>query len=327
MIKFKKNSNLPTSFSRRRHDQTAKSGSLRQSVSYLIQLLIQLSFCVLIVVGMNSQAFGQTPEGKIALLELGVGARALGMGGAYVSLGGDADSLLYNPAGLAFMNRSQLSGYASRPFEAFHHVAMGYAVPNLGVSVMQMGLNSVMETNEFGNPTGRTLDYTSRSAIGGFGYEIFPGAAFGAQVKLYSEESGPVTGFGWAVDPALLYRTDFLSIGLIWRNAISDDIQYDNDYEEAWASDLTIGGSWKLSIEKQVYMLLAADVSGVMQNDIAVQVGGEAWLGQFGIRLGWDRGLITAGASVLYRNLQIHWAYAFHDTLPQTLRLSASMDF
>lgn len=288
---------------------------------------MQLSLCLMLFLVISVQVSAQEMQGKIALLELGVGARALGMGGAFVSLGGDADSLMYNPAGLAFMQTSQLSGYISRPFESFNHLAMGYAFPNLGLSILEMNLSSAMETNEFGTPTGRTLNYVSRSAIAGFGYEIIEGAAFGAQVKLYSEEIGTSTGFGWAVDPALLYRTNSISIGAVWRNAINENIEYDNNYEETWTDDLVVGGSWKLIIDEGTSILLAADASGLTGENIKFQLGGEMWMGQLGLRLGLDRGQLTAGASVLYRNLQIHWAYAFHDTLPQTLRLSAAMDF
>ncbi len=316
-------SNPPTPFSKRGRDWTAIKSSKTESLSFLMQL----SICLMLSIALSVQTSAQEVQGKISLLELGVGARALGMGGAYASLGGDADSLMYNPAGLAFMESSQLSGYISRPFEAFNHLAMGYALPNFGVSILEMNLSSVMETNEFGNPTGRALNYVSRSAIAGFGYEIVDGAAFGAQVKLYNEESGPLSGFGWAVDPAILYRTDSFSLGAVWRNAINENIEYDNDYEETWTDDLVIGGSWKLIIDEDVSMLVAADVSGLTGEEMKLQLGSEMWLGQLGLRLGLDRGQFTAGASVLYRDLQIHWAYAFHDTLPQTLRLSAAIDF
>jgi len=49
-----------------------------------------------------------------AFLELGVGARALALGGAYTGLGSDAVSFYWNPAGLAFLPNFQASSmYAS----------------------------------------------------------------------------------------------------------------------------------------------------------------------------------------------------------------------
>ena len=41
-------------------------------------------------------------------LKLGVGARALGMGGAFVGLADDASAGYWNPAGLAFMSSHQV---------------------------------------------------------------------------------------------------------------------------------------------------------------------------------------------------------------------------
>ena len=47
-------------------------------------------------------------------MQLGVGARAIAMGGAYVSLGGDYASSWWNPAGLRDVRRSELYGRAYR---------------------------------------------------------------------------------------------------------------------------------------------------------------------------------------------------------------------
>src|SRR4051812_42252496 len=44
-----------------------------------------------------------------ALQESGVGGRDAGLGGAMTALGDDAYSLYYNPAGLPFLNKSNLS--------------------------------------------------------------------------------------------------------------------------------------------------------------------------------------------------------------------------
>nr|HPI73656.1 hypothetical protein [bacterium] len=45
--------------------------------------------------------------GAAAFLEIGVGARAMAMGGAYTSIANDATALYWNPAGIAWMNGVQ----------------------------------------------------------------------------------------------------------------------------------------------------------------------------------------------------------------------------
>lgn len=269
-------------------------------------------------------ANGQDPA---VLLALGTDARALGMGGAFVSLAGEVPTFTANPAGLAYVNGRSLSGYAARPFGAFTHVALGYAGPHLGVSLMQMDVATVAQTNEFGNPTGQPLAYVSRAALAGFGYEVFDGLAFGAQLKGYFEANGPVHGFGWALDPALLYARGALRLGAVFKNAVSEAIAYDNDDQASWLRRWVVGGSWSLQLPSKMALVLAADAESVDQGEVRPHLGAELWIGNVGLRMGWDAGMLTAGASVLYRNLQVHWAYAFHDTLPETLRLSASVSY
>jgi len=285
-----------------------------------------VGLAVVMLVGLSASAVARNNSPAV-LLELGSDARALGMGGAFVSLAGEATTLLYNPAGLAYVNDQSVSGYVARPFGAFDHLAFGYAGPNLGASLLQMGVATVAQTNEFGNPTGQSLDYVSRAAVAGFGYEIFDGLAFGAQFKGYFEENGPVRGFGWALDPALLYTSGALKLGAVFKNAVSEAIVYDNGQQAPWFTQWVLGGSWSLQLPSEMALVLAVDVEGLGQDEVRPHLGGELWIDNLALRLGWDAGMLTAGASVLYGNLQVHWAYAFHDTLPETLRLSATVSY
>lgn len=282
---------------------------------------------LVLTLGLGVVAFAQ--GGSVAtLLDMGVGARALGMGGAVLSLRTDASSLLYNPAGLAFLEERQLSGYAARPFGALNHLAVGFAQPFWGVSVMQLDVAGAAETNAFGNPTGRPLNYVSRAGVAGWGYEVVPGLALGAQLKVYTEQNGPLQGLGWALEPALLYTDGSLSLGAVWRGALNEAVRYDNGHSERWPNALSAGASWLWAIRPEVSLRLAADADGLLSdNGVALHVGAELWLNNLGLRAGWDRGLMTFGASVVYRNLSLHLAYALHETLPETVRLSATVSF
>lgn len=272
-------------------------------------------------------AVGGQAAGPAPLLELGLGARALGMGGAFVSLIGDADALGYNPAALAYQRGRALGGYVSRPFDAYDHLALGLATESLGLSLSQIGVSGISQTNHFGTPVGRPLSYVARAAVAGFGVELAPGVAFGAQWKAYFEDLGPLRGFGWALDPALLFRTGAWSLGAVLRQALGEPIAYDDGAQVAWPARLTLGGSWRWADGSDLRATLAADLDGAFGLDVRPRLGAEVWLGQVGVRLGWDAGMLTAGASVERGDLRLHWAYAFHDTLPQTLRLSASVSY
>jgi long-subunit fatty acid transport protein len=57
----------------------------------------------------NSQDLGVVDEATAGNF-FGVGARAMGMGGAYIAVANDATALVYNPAGLAMVKRIEFSG-------------------------------------------------------------------------------------------------------------------------------------------------------------------------------------------------------------------------
>jgi len=72
-----------------------------------------------------------------SFLDIGVGARALGMGGAFSGLADDATAFYWNPAGLSFLESTQISGmYAPQygsvrnPMGTFHY--LGFSQPLIG---------------------------------------------------------------------------------------------------------------------------------------------------------------------------------------------------
>src|SRR5512136_2646810 len=59
----------------------------------------------------SGQALAQFPEDalRLSMSGFGVGARALGMGGAYTGVASDYSAIYWNPAGLAQMTRAEFS--------------------------------------------------------------------------------------------------------------------------------------------------------------------------------------------------------------------------
>jgi long-subunit fatty acid transport protein len=63
-----------------------------------------------LILGAASSASAVIPPEIPLVQRLGTGARAMGMGGAYVAVGEDYTSLAYNPAGLALVKRVEFGG-------------------------------------------------------------------------------------------------------------------------------------------------------------------------------------------------------------------------
>jgi len=82
-------------------------------------------------------------------ISIGVGARALGMGGAYVALGADATSGYWNPAGLAGIDYPELAGMHSRNFGGIvNYDYVGIAAPfrkesSLALSMVRLAVDDI----------------------------------------------------------------------------------------------------------------------------------------------------------------------------------------
>lgn len=96
----------------------------------------------------------QTVISKYAgeFMALGVGGRALGMGGAFVAIANDVTSGYYNPAGLANVNYPQLSLMHSEQFGNLVNYDYGAVVipystdMSFGLSIMRLGVDGIPDT-------------------------------------------------------------------------------------------------------------------------------------------------------------------------------------
>lgn len=282
---------------------------------------------IALVIGLALPAAAQqAPRGSAALLELGQGARPLGLGGAFVGLADGPEVALYNPAALAFFAENRLSAFAGRPFETLTRLGLSLATPQLGLVLTQLSAPGVLETNAFGNPSGRFVSYADRAGVAGLGWQLLEGLALGAALKVYWQDSGPVQGFGWAVDPALAFRQGPLRLGAIWHNPLNAEISFNNGRREPWGRSLTLGTAWSQSLRPQLAWHLAADLTLGAEGP-RWHLGGELELEALALRLGRDGPSWTLGAGVAYGEFRFDWAYALHPVLPQTLYLSAAWAF
>lgn len=117
--------------------------------------MLKKTFVILaIVIFSISSANSQTVIGKYAgeFMALGVGGRALGMGGAFVAVANDVTAGYYNPAGLANINYPQLSLMHSEQFGDLVNYDYGaVAIPfdndlSFGLSIMRLGVDGIPDT-------------------------------------------------------------------------------------------------------------------------------------------------------------------------------------
>jgi hypothetical protein len=272
------------------------------------------------------------------VLDIAPGVAVLGAGGAGVSLAGGAETLYYNPAGLAELPGMSLSSFFSSHFGEASYSSLSFTFRNFGVGALLLNSGSIQGYDGSGNPT-ELLGYSSSAYVFGFGLSsgdlpflrVLPAdMAFGGLLKVITSKIGDVSGSGFALD--LGFRTVFsvsslgpisvsnVALGVTAVNVFGR-MSYD-DIDDDLAMDLRVGVSARL-LER---ITVAADL----------YLGGGARLGvsfspvtSLALRLGLlsSGGLsVTAGLGVNVQGFLIDYAYVSH-AVGASHRVSLTLDF
>ncbi|HKZ22059.1 MAG TPA: hypothetical protein VJ165_02530, partial [candidate division Zixibacteria bacterium] len=100
-------------------------------------------------------ADGDAGQGSVFLL--GVDARALGMGGAYVAVTSGASSVYWNPAGLGLLDKTEVSLLHISLWEQTYYDFVGVAYPTLnfgsfGIGAIRLETNNINRRDIFNQP-------------------------------------------------------------------------------------------------------------------------------------------------------------------------------
>ena len=218
---------------------------------------------LLLVVSVTSEQYSNVAS----IFDLGMGARLLAMGGAFVGLADDGNALYYNAAGLAWMqDLSVLSSYESRPGTASYG-NLSASLPHFGFGVYYFDFGDVPETDAFGNVIG-TFGYRNYALIAAAGIKaadlpflarmpLAENIGFGFKAKLLKVSTlDPGSGTGVAIDLPLLFRSESPSprvpiitsygVGVVIENLIGLPIKYESGHQENWPRRVIIGMSFGL---------------------------------------------------------------------------------
>ncbi len=153
-------------------------------------------------------------------LSIPVGARALALGGAYVSMADDASAMYWNPGALDFVGERQLffvhsEWLADINFEylaiAFPTTAMG----TFGLSVTAMVVGEMEVTTEQNpNGTGQLFDASSFAFGLTYAKRLTDDFSIGGNIKLINEQIWNSSATGVALDIGTLFTTPFYGIRL-----------------------------------------------------------------------------------------------------------------
>lgn len=155
-----------------------------------------------------------------AFLDIGVGARALGMGGAYTALADDANAIYWNPAGLSNLEKREFTASHAEMFESTRLDFLAYAHPT-SQGTFAAGLTYLSQGKIDGRDSlGRqTAGYDASDAAVSLGYarkvELVD---LGASFKYLRSHIGSTEAQGVAMDVGAKRAFDRVSVGAALRN-------------------------------------------------------------------------------------------------------------
>lgn len=299
-------------------------------------------------------AFAAGSQGATALdfLSIDVAPRPAALGGAYAALSDDADGLLYNPAGLAFLSGNQasvahsdhISGITQDYLSLAFHGGDGVRI-NDGAGTWLgdgAGAGVYVNTLDFGAVQRTTLSNQRGSGLDSFGVRDWAlGAGYARRAGWsWLGAGGAVKYLRESIDNAVA-QTAALDIGVradlqdplgvpVTAGAAIQNLGRDPHYRtssEPLPTALRVGAAWLPGTSVTV----AADLVQVRQGALTPHAGAE-WraLEAAALRLGYDGKNdagpgVTVGASLTWKSLRFDYAFIPYGDLGDSHRLGATI--
>jgi hypothetical protein len=165
-----------------------------------------------------AQSGGNAGSAGAQFLKIGVGARAMGMGGAFGSIEGDATSLAWNPAGIGAIERIDVAVQHTVWVADMNHDFIGLVVPvtdqfTLALHTIVLSSGKI-EITTIDNPegTGESYDATDLAIGLTSSVRLSSQLVLAATVKYIEERIYEVRSSGLAMDAGASYETGFRSL-------------------------------------------------------------------------------------------------------------------
>jgi long-subunit fatty acid transport protein len=270
-------------------------------------------------------------------LKVGVGARALGMGGAFVAVADDASASYWNPAGLSFLDEPDLQLTHAEMFGSIvkHDVISG-ALPigrngtrsSVGLTVVRLAVDDIKNTKDaLVEDSGGLIRVDPDKVRIESAYDLgllFTYAralgdrwSIGGNVKMVRQnlvDDG--SSFGIGADLGLLwFPSTSATLGLRLADITTTQIKWDTGHHETLAPTVTVGGQVTKAIKPLRGTLTPAlDVQLAFENlgeadqfssgslSGNVHAGLEYWYNStVALRAGSNSGHFAAGAGLRFR--------------------------
>lgn len=154
------------------------------------------------------------------VLDIGAGARAMGMGEAYTAVADDASAVYWNAAGLGTIKNIQVALTYDKWFvdTMFSQAMFAYPLSagTIGADIVYMNLGELKLRDIYGAGTGTVNPYVIGGSVG---YGIsFGDVSAGAALKVITQSTNKTQSAAFAGDAGAMYRMGIFSAGLNLQN-------------------------------------------------------------------------------------------------------------
>jgi hypothetical protein len=269
----------------------------------------------------------------IAVLKAGVGARPLGMGGAFTAIADNADAPYWNPAGLANIKSQEINTMQTRLSTDTDHYYISYVRPlgrgTLGVSWIQISAGTLTQTSATPDAWNEVqnlgiFSYFSNAYLLSYGLPLNPNISIGMTAKYLTSDMYRITGgqaYGYSVTPGILLKLGArdprpLTIGFKIDELVNEQSWGTGTIEKTPAK-ARVGMALKQYKGILAGSTFALDLAQILKSNYNTEVAvGYEWARDgLAVRAGYADAALTAGAGFRSGVAQIDYAYVQQTSL------------
>jgi uncharacterized membrane protein YeaQ/YmgE (transglycosylase-associated protein family) len=288
---------------------------------------IVLGWIILMIIAaiLGNVSFAATKGGETSgdFLQIGVGARAAAMGGAFSAVTDNSDAAYWNPAGLASVETYDLS---FSHFSWYQDIAIEHGAAAFALSDRAAFAASVTYLN-YGDIDGYDADGVSLGAISAYdwagalslGFDLTSAVQIGVTGKYINQKLDQLSATAFAADLGVRVNLNRISLAAVATN-IGTDLQF-NQVKEKLPAAARIG----VAVDPfENGLIVAMEYENRFYGDAVIRNGIEyGYQNRFFLRTGYSyfagdssRELtdgLTMGAGLKYGVAQIDYAFSFKD--------------
>lgn len=294
-----------------------------------IRALLRAMFAAVALSAAAAPVRAAVEDGGVrSVFALGAGNRALALGGAYVAVADDASAALWNPAGLAALERRRLEASHTDLF------GMGYAEQYLSLglpswrwgatslTLRMFGVDGIEERDDRNVLLGDDLEDRETEIVLAHARRLRPGLSLGLGAKLQQQSLAGYSGGGFGLDAGLLVRplelaggragTGGWTLGLAVRNLLEPGIRLDQETVPDPRA-VRVGTAWRGGLSASLTGLVSLDLEKTAGMDPRLHAGAEVDLNRVAaVRAGLLDGSLTAGFGLQWKGVAVDFAFEDH---------------